>query len=339
MNKQIITVLAASTPFLLASHAALAQGVEFSWEGEVEIGIESVLDSNVPGNEINDPFMTGELAGELAFSDSFAIFGGLTAEEMAGPGNSLGHMGLYVHELGLQFSAGSVTAQLGKVTPTFGTAWDDAAGYFASAIAEDYELTEALGGVAEADLGGAGVLALGVFYADDTILSESFGTNRGRNSTTAGGAGNTGELNNATLQWSKALDDTSFHIGGRYLSKGTGDVKDETGIVAGVGHSFAGSGMPLDVFAEVAFFDGFGGTADDALYATLSAGYTVGSTTYSAAYGYRDIDSVGDTNMFSIGIDHELESGITVGGALAFVDDAGTEETLLGASIIIPLGG
>ena len=239
-------------------------------------------------------------------------------------------------ELGLQFDTGVAAFQVGKVHPVFGTAWDAAAGFYASSLAEDYELAEQIGVLAEVDLGDAGVLAMGVFYADDTVLSESAGFNRGRNSSAAGGAGNTGKLNNVALQWGKEWDATFDYAGVRFLSASTGDVSDETGFVAGLGHAFDGG---LDVFAEVAAFDGYGGTTDNATYATLNAAYAIGNLTLSGTYGYRDVDSAGSTDLISIGADFELANGMTIGGAVAKVDDAGTEDTLLGVNLVIPLGG
>ena len=67
-----------------------------------------------------------------------------------------------------------------------------------------------------------------------------------------------------------AFDATTVTLGARHLKAGQGDVKDETGYVAAVSHDFANG---LSLLGEVAHFDGFGGTADDADYATLGASY------------------------------------------------------------------
>jgi len=339
MSKTLTAALALGAPFLLCVPGAMAQEASrFTWEGELEIGNDSVVDSNTPGNEISDTYATGEVNAAYALTDSVAIFGGLTWESMTGATDdrAFGDMGLYIHELGLQFDTGVAAFQVGKVHPVFGTAWDAAAGFYASSLAEDYELAEQIGVLAEVDLGDAGVLAMGVFYADDTVLSESAGFNRGRNSSAAGGAGNTGKLNNVALQWGKEWDATFAYAGVRFLSASTGDVSDETGFVAGLGHAFDGG---LDVFAEVAAFDGYGGTTDNATYATLNAAYAIGNLTLSGTYGYRDVDSAGSTDLISIGADFELANGMTIGGAVAKVDDAGTEDTLLGVNLVIPLGG
>lgn len=339
MSKTLTAALALSAPFLLCVSGAMAQEASrFTWEGELEIGNDSVVDSNTPGNELSDTYATGELNAAYALTDSVSVFGGLTFESMtdATDDRVFGDMGLYIHELGLQFDTGVAAFQIGKVHPVFGTAWDSAAGFYGSSLAEDYELSEQIGALAEVNLGEAGVLAMGVFFADDTVLSESAGFNRGRNSSTAGGAGNTGQLNNVALQWGKEWDATFAYAGVRFLTAGTGDVSDETGFVAGLGHSFDGG---FDLFAEVAAFDGYGGTADNATYATLNAAYAIGELTLSGTYGYRDVDSVGSTDLISVGAEYELANGMTVGGAVAKVDDAGTDDTLLGVNLVIPFGG
>ncbi len=336
MSKTLTAALALGAPFAILAPAAMAQETgRFTWDGEVEIGYESTFDSTLPTNEGDSAYASGEFNGAFALTDSLSVFGGLTFEEVENAGGNTGY-GFYFHELGLQFETGAATFQIGKVHPEFGTAWDSAAGFYGSALAEDYELSEQIGALASVDLGAVGTLSMGVFYADDTGLSDSIGFNRGRNSSSLGGAGNTGELNNAALQWSGEWDDTFGYVGLRYLSAGVGDVDDETGIVAGLGHSL---GNGLDLFGEVAAFDGYGGTADDATYATLNAAYAIGQLTLSGTYAMRDLSSVGRTDLVSVGAEYELANGLTLGGALARVDEAGVEDTLLGVNLVIPLGG
>ena len=196
--------------------SAQEAGSRFTWEGEIEIGVESVLDSDVAANEVDDPFVTIEIVGEAALSDNVSLFAGLTLEEMTGPSSGVEDLGLYIHEIGLTFGTPIGDVSIGKFGPTFGAAWDETAGYFGSTLAEDYELTEMIGLALETELNGAGALSLAVFYADDTALSESAFFNRGRNdSDTAGGAGNTGRLDNVTLSWAHEVGDTRFMLGAR----------------------------------------------------------------------------------------------------------------------------
>ena len=132
-------------------------------------------------------------------------------------------------------------------------AWDEAPGFYGTSLAEDYELSEQIGVTVDTPLGAAGgVLSFAVFYADDTALSNSIGNKRGRNSTAAGGVGNTGELNNVALQYAQEFGDTTAWVGARYLSAGEGDTADETGIVAGASHNF---GDGYSMIGELAHFN------------------------------------------------------------------------------------
>ncbi len=335
MNKTLAAALAFSAPFAFSATSAQA---EFTWEGEIELGNEQVLSSDAAANEIRDTYLVVTATGTYTFGNGVSLFSTLTAESVtdAAEDRTLEDMGLYVEELGLSFGLGSsTTVAIGKLHPVFGTAWDDAAGFFASSLAEDYELGEQIGVLADVELNGAGTLSFGVFYADDTGLSRSWGEDRGRNSASAGGAGNTGKLDNFAIQWAQSVGDTRFHIGARHLSASAGDVADEQGIVAGIGHSFAGG---IDVFAEVGSFSNFGGGADDASYATLNAAYGLGAWTFSGTLAHRDLDSAGETDLASIGVDYEFQNGMALSGALARIEDTGIEDTIMGISLIIPLG-
>lgn len=362
MNKHLTAALLSSASLLLGTNIAFAQdistpptdrldqtgsefaraeaGSAFSWEIAVEIGIDDTYKSNTAGNEIRDIYAIGEAVTEAVIGDNISVFAGLTWESMTDPvaDRSFGDMGLYIDSIGLQFEVANATFQVGKIAPAFGNAWDSVAGFYATSLAEDYELAEMLGGLADVDMGNGNTLSFGIFFADTSVLSESAGFNRGRNSKTAGGAGNTGKLNNATIQWTKEMGDTYFNLGARHLSAGLGDVSDETGFVAGIGHSFTPSGLPLDVFAEFASFDGFGGSSDNATYATLNAAYAIGNVTVSGTYAVRDITSAGKTTLASLAVEYPLTDNILIGGAYAHVDDAGVKDDRIGLNIIFTFG-
>lgn len=346
-NRTLALALGASCAVLTAQHAfaedidaqdiaaATAGETGFTWEGEVEIGYESVFDSNVPGNETDAAYGTAEFNGAYSFGNGVSLFVGATFEEVEDALANTGY-GFYLHELGVEFGLGNTTFQLGKVSPAFGTAWDETAGYFGGLLAEDYELAEQIGLLADVDLGDAGTLSFGAFFADNSVLSDSLGFNRGRNTTANGGAGNTGTPNNFSLQWYNEFGDTRVWAGARYLKAGQGDVSDETGGFLTVAHSFGGQ---FDLIGEVAAFDGYGGTADDATYATLNGVYYLGDWALSGTYARRDISSAGVTDLVSVGAEYTFENGITLGGALALVDDAGAKDRVLGLNVVIPLGG
>lgn len=336
MTKTLATALAFSAPFAMAATVAQA---EFNWEGEIEIGNEQVVSSDDAANELRDTYAIITATGTYSFANGVEIFSTLTAESVTDltEDRSFDDIGLYVEELGLSFGLGdSTTITVGKLHPVFGSAWDDTAGFFGGTLAEDYELVEQIGAIADVELNGAGTLSFALFYADDTALSRSAFYDRGRTSDADGGAGNTGRPDNFSVQWNHEFNDTRFHIGARHLSAGAGDVDDEQGIVVGLGHSFEGG---FDAFAEVASFSNFGGSADDATYVTLNGAYAIGTLTLSGTFARADLDTQGETDLLSLAAEYEFNNGFTLGGAIARADVDGVEDTIVGVNLIIPLGG
>lgn len=339
MKTKIMAALALGAP--LALWAPLAQAQGFTWDGEIEIANDQIVRSDLAANEIRDTHAILTFGAGYDFGNGVSLFSSVVGESVTGAtaDRTFDDMGVYIEELGVSFALGeAATLSVGKLHPVFGVAWDETAGFYGGNLAEDYELAEQLGALAEFDLGAGGNLAAAVFFADNSSLSNSWGHRRGRNETANGGAGNTGKLNNIALQWQKEFGATTARLGARHLSAGVGDVSDENGVVAGLQHSVADLG--LDLFGEVASFDGFRGTNDDATYATLNAAYLVApQTTLSATLARREVDSAGTTDLVSIAAEYEFANGYTVGGAVARVRDAGVSNTLVGINLIIPLGG
>lgn len=323
----------------ILNQETIETGPGFHWEGEIEIGTEQIFDSTDPDNEIRDTYAIISFGGSYKFGNGIEVFSVLTAESLTDPVTSrtFKDMGVYVEELGLSFPIGdSATVSVGKVHPVFGSAWDDTSGFFGAALSEDYELIEQIGVLADVDIIEGGTLSFGVFFADDTVLSKSIGYRREQNSVENGGAGNTGQLDNVAVQWRQEIGDTFYQIGARYLSAGEGDANDESGLLASVGHTFNDN---FYLFAEVAGFNNFGGGEDDATYATLNGTYFVDDWAFSATLGNRDLDSGGNTDLASVGAEYTFGNGMTLGGALAYVDESGTKNRILGVNLIIPLGG
>lgn len=338
MKRYAYSALASGSLLAAAATGARAQETGFFWEGELEIGVESVIHSDDPTAEINDGYPSFSLGAEYRFNRTVAIFGELTAESVIDPAKDrvFEDLGLYVSQLGLRFYFDDTVLSVGKVAPAFGTAWDVAPGFFGTSLAEDYEMTESIGFTLDVPVGD-GVVSMALFYADDTRLSESFFTDRGRNSTALGGAGNTGKLNNAAIQWSQSFDTgTTLSIGARHLSAGTGDVSDENAVVVGVEQVITDD---LTFFAEGARFNGYGGSGLDAGYGTLGLAYVTGPWTWSVSAAERQIDGTGTDRLYGIGLDYEFENGVTLGGGLARLDESGVKSNLAGVSVIIPLGG
>ena len=241
-------------------------------------------------------------------------------------------LGLYIDELGLRFSFGETALSVGKISPVFGVAWDAAPGFYGTSLAEDYELSEMIGATVDTPIGTNGALSFAVFYVDDTALSNSIGTRRGRNSVAAGGVGNTGKLNNVALQYTHDFGDTVVWGGGRFLSAGQGDVSDETGITAGVSHDF---GNGFDMIGEVAHFNGAGGTNDDATYLTLGGAYAVDDWVFSATGSVVDVNAGGNDTMLALGIDRAITDNTEINFGVARFDVGGVKSTSVGIAAVV----
>jgi len=316
-----------------------AQERGFTWEGSVEIGVDSTVASDDPVAEVTDTYVEAEVAFEAAITDQIGLFGGLTLESVTDPIESrqFDDVGVYVKELGLRLDLSPVTLSVGKISPTFAFAWDETPGFYGTSSAEDYELSELIGASLDYAVGnGGGVLSFALFYADNTALSDSLGTKRGRNTTAAGGAGNTGKLNNGSLQWTQEMGRTTYWVGARHLSAGAGDISDETGAVAGLKHDFSNG---FDMIAEIAYFDGFGGSGDDVAYATLGGAYSAGNWSYSASLTGIDTSAASTGHSASLGVDYAFSNRVEVGGGIRFLDAAGVKSQAIGASVVIPFGG
>lgn len=324
---------------LASTQAVYAQDTGFFWEGSVEIGIDSTVSSTDPTAELTDTYLTVGAAFEAALSDRIALFGGLTLESVTDPtaDRAFEDLGLYVGELGLQFGFGDTVVAIGKLSPVFGVAWDAAPGLYGTSLAGDYELAEMIGVTVETPVGTAGgTLSFAAFYADDTALSDSLGTKRGRNTVAAGGVGNTGKLNNVALQYSHEFGDTTAWVGARILSAGVGDVSDETGLVIGAAHDF---GNGFDVIGEIAHFNGAGGTTDDATYVTLGAAYAMQDWTFSATGSLINTSAGGNDSMIALGVDRAFANDIEVSFGIARFDVGGDQSTSIGIAAVIPFGG
>lgn len=315
---------------------------------DLELGDDWVFRSDDPANEINDLYFTGGLGLKFVLTPVFSINAGLTLEAVADPlpfeDRFLGDLGLYVDTLNLQADLGSFTFLAGKFGPGFGTAWDNTPGVFGTVFAEDYELAEQLGfGAAytfDAGDGGKHTLGANIFYADNTFLSDSVFTRRGRNVVANGGAGNTGALDNVsvTLDGAEiaALPGFSYHLGYRHLSAGIAETADENGFVAGIARETeVSSGLVVTATAELAYFSDAAGVAgDDALYATAGLQLKRGPWHGELAGTLRSIDFAGPTrdrdHIAQASVGYEFENGIDISGGYAHVREAAVDRHVLG---------
>lgn len=348
--------IATSAGFLLAAGLSLpAKAQEESAdvfpfvEGtlDLEIGNDLTFNSDDPANELNDLFFTGELAVLIGLTEWLSINGGLTLESVLDPlpatDRYFGDLGLYVDTLNVQVDVGNVTIVVGKYGPGFGTAWDVTPGVYGTDFAEDYELAEMIG------VGGAltlenmyvGTIVFGanVFFVDTTFLSDSAFTSRGRVMLADGGIGNTEELNNFSFTVDGSdipgADGLFWHAGFSHLAAGIGDVSDQNGFVFGIGtERELANGIVITVNGEIAYFDGFGGTLDDATYFTAGLAVANGPWHGEVAGTARTINVAGgpsvDDFIAQISGGYEFENGVDLSAGIATWRDGGVEGQTFG---------
>ncbi|MCX7561317.1 porin [Sulfitobacter sp. F26204] len=306
----------------------------FIISAELELGVEANVKADDTDSEVRDVFLSGELELAFALTERITLFSELSLESVtdAEQNRAFDDIALFVGTLGLSFDLDPVTLSIGKISPAFGSAWDTAPGYFGTAFAEDYELEEMIGLSAELELGAA-TLTLSAFYPDDTRLSDSFGTRRGRNDPRGGDVGNTGKLNNFALQYDREINDTTLHFGLRHLARGEED-NDENAIALGLSHNF---GDEIEVIAELAHFNGWEGSEAKANIATLGASLRRGAYTWSAAVSKRGISDTPSDHMIALGVDYQFDNGMTLSAGYARIREEEENNNLVALSIVIPI--
>lgn len=179
--------------------------------------------------------------------------------------------GLGVETLNINYKNSNLGIGLGKIDPTFGSAFDKTrfSGVYGIVMPEEYELTEKLGGYISA-IFPFGDLTFNIFYDDTTGLSNTMFKKQGRNKA-KGGAGNTKKLNNFSLTFNGKFDNLSLNFGYRQQESKLQYQEIERGFVAGAEYLIE---LPYNLnilpFAELAYFNNFDSMKSrDVTYLTL----------------------------------------------------------------------
>ena len=241
-----------------------------------------------------------ELTGTLV--DGFSVLTNIVTEPVVDYERSsrsyFSDVGTYVEVLQAQFAYGPLEVYAGKIHPIFGRAWDITPGLHGIDLAEDYELSERLGGGASLTfdaLSMSNALSVSAFTTDRTVLSESLFTNRGRLGLDDGGAGNTKGVSSVAVaidgcrkaEVDKCYEDGDFgyQLAARYQEGGPDSDGNETGVLLSLNKSFViDEDAKILLFGEAAWFNHFDGEADDALAVTGSGALQSGTLLYSVAY-------------------------------------------------------
>ncbi|MDX5360176.1 MAG: hypothetical protein LPL00_02415 [Alphaproteobacteria bacterium] len=348
-------VLAAS----LAFGAALPAFAETSYPhvtGEVTVEVESdvVYKSDAAGGEVSDTYLVVDAYFQTYFTENWSLVTYFYFEPTtglnAGEDRFFTDEGGYVEELYISYEDDWGRAWAGKFDVNFGTAHTNAPGIYGTNFAEDYQILEQLGGGVQFSLSpqpsimGEVSLSVAAFFADRTILSESWPENRGRLRKSAGGAGNTSGPQSFAIALDGAELPTvpgfTYHLGVMYRAGGQGDPKDEMSLVLGGSQEYTlGESTSLFVIGELARVANQFGTDDDASYATLGAqldfldGFNVNAT---GAYRHVKFGGGGDTDdlLFTAGAGYTMPVGpgdLGFDVAWRYGDEFGVQSETVGA--------
>ncbi|MEM1421574.1 MAG: hypothetical protein AAF661_15885 [Pseudomonadota bacterium] len=308
----------------------------FSGEVSVEVQHDSTYDADDSEAELENTFATIEAGLTAQFTRSFSVRSTLVFEPVLDPEDDVffEDHGLYAEELFAQYDADWGTLKGGKFNPAFAIGWDAAPGIYGVDFAEDYELTEQIGGGIEIPLAlgeSEHVLSAAVFFADTTALSDSIIQDRGQLDEEDGGAGNTESLENFTVALDGDVAGTGYSLGFRRLAAGDGDPEDEIGASAALTRAFAVGDGELELLGEGVWLSNAGGGEDDAIYGVFGAAYTIGDWTGSAVYTVRDIENVDTDQLATATIEYDIGHGFGLGLGYKFAEEEGLDSHTVGA--------
>ncbi len=313
-----------------------AEGLAFSAEFSVELENDGTVDSTDKAAEINDFFATIQADVALQYGEGSGIFSHLVLEPIRDPVDDrfLEDHGLYAEELYFAHDFGAARIKLGKFNPSFGMAWDAAPGIYGVDFAEDYELTERVGGGVDIPLApgsGAATLSLASYFADTSFLSDSALASRGNVDKADGGVSNTQSLQSFSAQIAGEAGETGYTLGLRYQERGAGDVADEKGAVLGLTQPIRLGASKMGLLGEVAWFPDYDGGTDHALYATFGASVDLqGPFGASAVYALRDVENTQADHLATLSLDYELADDMVLSAAYRYGREGGEDNHTIG---------
>lgn len=324
-----------------AEIGGLPISADFLIEQQNDIGV----DADDPDAAVNATYTTIEAGVAWEITDGVSLEGAFVFEPVldapAGENSVFENQGLYAEELKLVASFDAYSITIGKYNPTFGIGWDAAPGIWGVDFDEEYELAEQIGlaGSYTVEHGGnEHTMTLNAFFADTTSLSKSIITERGETSLADGGAGNTEDLSSFSASFDGTINGIGYSVSSRLRAPGDVDTgaDDEVGLVGGVTYEWTTPGNVTRSFVgEIAAFDNYETSEDDALYVTLGfqsvyeSGWNVAVSLTSRSMEY--VDGTSDEDMlYQISTGYEFASGMTADFGLRHAKEGGENVTHVG---------
>lgn len=308
-------------------------------EGEVEVEIAEnhVRQGDTKQNDANPEI---DMEAHWLFTPAFSLHGGFTLESgYEGDKNFyFKHHSLSTGELYLEYEIGNFHLFVGKLNPTFGTAWDITPGVYGTSLAEDYETGEGyLAASAALTLNGGKTgqhtLTGTAYRLDRSLLARTAFTSNNGVSLADGGLTNTKDLESFSLTLDSenilGYEGWNTHMG--YRKQATAEIDkndptkaDEDGLVFGLNGTYKlFPHLQLDMMAELAYFTNFEGEKGvDAHYATVGGTFLWNSYNLALAHTQKEVDNlVSSLSSVSIGTEFQNKWALDVGYALGQEED------------------
>ena len=346
--KPLISALFVSA---LALGPAVAHDHGSRLSGEIAFEVEDDWNYKADdrSNLNNNLYPTIEPSLTYRLSPRWSVFGHAVIETVGDAEKFENRMfediGLYMEDLYLEYAGDRFGAKAGKLNPGFGVAWDRAPGVYGTDIAEDYEISEQIGGVASwkvlSGTYGEHTVSGATFFADTTILSESALRGRGDNREEDGGLGNTESFKSfvAALDGEKirGLGNFGYHLAFMRRAAGAGNASDEKSFAAAAFSSFdLGGGLSFEPLAElVRQIDQGGNAGVDRTYMTLSGQllWNGWNLALSGTERYTDNPTAANNtdSHFQVSAGYAFDFGLTLDVGWKVSEDGGSETRTLGA--------
>lgn len=320
-----------------------------------ELQNDFAYESDDPAVELNNTFAVIEPEVSLQFSRTISVEAGFVFENVRDPVGDrfFEDQGLFVEQLFLQYAGDGFALKAGKFNPAFGVAWDLAPGIYGVDFAEDYELTEKVGFGADVTLGdettGEHTLSAATYFADTSVLSQSFLTSRGETRIGSSGPSNTEDFSSFAVSLGSeglpALGGMGYSLGIAHQAAGVGNTDDETSYAAAIFGSVALSdSVAWEPLAEYIRQENAGATIADRDYLTLGSAFLYGPWNLSLSYTGRNLDpntagtSDVDDTLLQVSGGYEFDNGVTADLGYRFSEEASVDTHMIGILFTYELG-
>lgn len=251
--RKSLAFFAVTTVALGSIMPAFAQPPQSRFSGDILVELENdwAFNSDDRDQEVNSLYTTIEAALAYALTDRLSLQTYFVFEPLraAGPGENtvFDDQGLYAEEVKLVYATENYSVFAGKFDPAFGVAWDQAPGIYGVDFAEDYMLTERIGGGASYSFGdektGVYTVTASGFFADTSFLSGSVLAGRNHNSKRDGGVSNTEDISSYSLTLDSddmaGVEGLDTHLGYLHQAAGSADAgsNGEQGYAAAISYT------------------------------------------------------------------------------------------------------